>query len=83
MSSSVISLGASHPERDQLVGVVRQHLRSELPEVWKYEVVAELAPVALPGHIAARVDLLERGLDTTEARAPPAARTQGVSTAMA
>ncbi|WP_328784862.1 SpoIIE family protein phosphatase [Streptomyces canus] len=61
------------PRADQLVDVVLQHLLSELPEVWKYEDIAAVAPVALSQHIAAILDFLERGLGMTEVRTPPAA----------
>lgn len=53
--------------------VVLEHLLSELPEVWKYEDVAAVAPVALSEHIATVLDFLERGLDMTEVTTPPAA----------
>ncbi|WP_159054717.1 hypothetical protein [Streptomyces dysideae] len=53
--------------------MVLQHLLSELPEVWKYEDIAAVAPVALSEHIAAILDFLERGLDMTKVRTPPAA----------
>lgn len=53
--------------------VVLQHLLGELPDMWKYEDLASLAPVALSEHIAAALDFLERGLDTTKVRTPPAA----------
>ncbi|WP_405718704.1 SpoIIE family protein phosphatase [Streptomyces sp. NBC_01537] len=61
------------PRADQLADVVLQHLLHELPEVWKYEDIAAVAPVALSEHIAAVLDFLERGLDMTEVRTPPAA----------
>ncbi|MCO6008109.1 SpoIIE family protein phosphatase [Actinoallomurus purpureus] len=53
--------------------MILQHLRSELPELWKYEDIAALAPVALSEHVAAGLDFFERGLDMTEVRTPPAA----------
>ncbi|MDQ1051058.1 hypothetical protein [Streptomyces sp. V4I2] len=49
------------PRADQLGDVVLQHLLSELPEVWKYEDIAAVAPVALSEHIATVLDFLERG----------------------
>ncbi|MEU5340447.1 SpoIIE family protein phosphatase [Streptomyces sp. NPDC020766] len=61
------------PRADQLGDVVLQHLLNEFPEVWKYEDIATVAPVALSEHIAAVLDFLERGLDMTEVRTPPAA----------
>jgi serine phosphatase RsbU (regulator of sigma subunit)/anti-sigma regulatory factor (Ser/Thr protein kinase) len=61
------------PRADQLADVVLQHLLAELPEVWKYEDIAAVAPTALSEHIATILDLLERGLDMTEVRTPPAA----------
>ncbi|WP_329333747.1 SpoIIE family protein phosphatase [Streptomyces sp. NBC_01352] len=61
------------PRADQLGDVVLEHLLSELPEVWKYEDVAAVAPVALSEHIATVLDFLERGLDMTEVTTPPAA----------
>lgn len=60
------------PRADQLVDVVLQHLRDELPEMWKYEDIAALAPEALPEHVAAILDFIEHGLDLTEVRTPPA-----------
>ncbi|RPE39130.1 serine phosphatase RsbU (regulator of sigma subunit) [Streptomyces sp. Ag109_O5-1] len=56
-----------------MVDVVLQRLRGELPEVWEYEDIAALAPVALSEHVAAFLDFLERGLDMTEVGTPPAA----------
>ncbi|MDX5567852.1 SpoIIE family protein phosphatase [Streptomyces sp. ID05-04B] len=61
------------PRADQIAHVILQHLRSELPEVWKYEDIAAVAPVALSEHIAASLNFLERGLDMAEVRTPPAA----------
>ncbi|MFD3499452.1 SpoIIE family protein phosphatase [Streptomyces sp. NPDC058678] len=61
------------PRADQLTDVVLHHLLDELPEVWKYEDIASVAPVALSEHIAAILDFLERGLAVTEVRTPPAA----------
>ncbi|WP_433189249.1 ATP-binding SpoIIE family protein phosphatase [Actinoallomurus sp. CA-150999] len=61
------------PRADQLVDVILRHLRGELPEVWKYKDIAALAPVALSEHVAASLDFLERDLDMTEVRTPPAA----------
>ncbi|MFF0042722.1 SpoIIE family protein phosphatase [Streptomyces mirabilis] len=61
------------PRADQLADVVLRQLRDELPEVWKYEDIAAVAPVALSEHVAASLDFLERGLDMTEVRTPPAA----------
>ncbi|MCX4706273.1 SpoIIE family protein phosphatase [Streptomyces sp. NBC_01373] len=61
------------PRADQLGDVVLEHLLSELPEVWKYEDIAAVAPVALSEHIATVLDFLERGLDMTEVTTPPAA----------
>ncbi|WP_327434426.1 ATP-binding SpoIIE family protein phosphatase [Streptomyces sp. NBC_01236] len=60
------------PRADQLVDVMLRHLRDELPEVWRYEDIAALAPVALAERVAAALDFLERGLDMTEVRSPPA-----------
>lgn len=60
------------PRADQLVDVVLRHLRDELPEVWKYEDIAAVAPAALSEHIAAVLHFLERGLAMTEVRTPPA-----------
>ncbi|MEV0738999.1 hypothetical protein AB0I51_24355 [Streptomyces sp. NPDC050549] len=53
--------------------VVLQYLLSELPEIWKYEDIAAVGPVALSENIAAVLDFLEHGLDLTEIRTPPAA----------
>ncbi|MGP4049273.1 ATP-binding SpoIIE family protein phosphatase [Streptomyces sp. 2A115] len=61
------------PRADELVDVVLRHLLDELPEVWKYEDIASVAPVALSEHIAAVLDFLERDLDMTKVRTPPAA----------
>ncbi|MFD5595636.1 SpoIIE family protein phosphatase [Streptomyces griseorubiginosus] len=61
------------PRADQMVHVMLQHLRSELPEVWKYEDIASVAPAALSEHIAAGLDFLEHGLAMAEVRTPPAA----------
>lgn len=56
-----------------MVDVVLRRLRDELPEVWKYEDIAALAPTGLSEHITASLDFLERGLDMTEVRTPPGA----------
>ncbi|MGW2521543.1 hypothetical protein ACWC09_31900 [Streptomyces sp. NPDC001617] len=53
--------------------MVLQNLRSGLPEVWKYEDTASVAPVALSEDVAAVLERLERGLDMTEVRTRPAA----------
>ncbi|WP_405892385.1 hypothetical protein OG272_02640 [Streptomyces sp. NBC_00104] len=47
MSSSAISLGVSHPERINGATWCCNNLLGELPEVWKYEDIATLAPVPL------------------------------------
>lgn len=56
-----------------MVDVVLQRLRGELPEAWEYEDIAALAPLALSEHVTAVLDFLERDLDITEVRTPPAA----------
>ncbi|NEB04210.1 SpoIIE family protein phosphatase [Streptomyces sp. SID13726] len=61
------------PRADQLVDVILEHLRDELPDVWQYEDVAAQAPVGLSEHVAASLDFLERGLDMAEVRTPPGA----------
>ncbi|MEU1193086.1 SpoIIE family protein phosphatase [Streptomyces sp. NPDC005859] len=61
------------PRADQMVHVMLQHLRSELPDVWKHEDIAAVAPAALSEHIAAGLDFLEHGLDMAAVRTPPAA----------
>ncbi|MET7699575.1 SpoIIE family protein phosphatase [Streptomyces sp. NPDC005485] len=61
------------PRADQLVEVMLRHLRDELPEVWNYDDIAAVAPVALAEHIAAGLDFLERDRDMAEASAPPGA----------
>ncbi|MEV0643243.1 SpoIIE family protein phosphatase [Streptomyces sp. NPDC050619] len=60
------------PRADELVDVVLQHLVDGLPDVWKYEDIAALAPVALSEQMAAVLDFLEHGLGMTEVRTPPA-----------
>ncbi len=61
------------PRADQLSDVLLQHLLGELPDVWKYEDIAAVAPMALSEHVATVLDFLERGLGMTEVRTPPAA----------
>jgi hypothetical protein len=61
------------PRADQVGDMVLQHLLGDLPELWKYEDIAAVAPVALSEHIAAALDFLERGPGMTEVRTPPTA----------
>ncbi|MCX4767825.1 SpoIIE family protein phosphatase [Streptomyces sp. NBC_01275] len=61
------------PRADQLVDVALRSLRDALPQLWKYEDIAALAPMALSEHVDAVLDFLDRGLDMTEVRTPPAA----------
>ncbi|MET9462390.1 SpoIIE family protein phosphatase [Streptomyces canus] len=61
------------PRSDQLTEVVLQRLRSELPEVWKYEDIAAAAPAGLSEHVDAVLEFLERGRDLPEATTLPAA----------
>ncbi|MEU0821024.1 ATP-binding SpoIIE family protein phosphatase [Streptomyces mirabilis] len=60
-------------QSDQLTEVVLQRLRSELPEVWRYEDIAALAPVALSEVVETALEFLERGRDLSEVTTPPAA----------
>ncbi|MGW4143262.1 ATP-binding SpoIIE family protein phosphatase [Streptomyces mirabilis] len=60
-------------QSDQLTEVVLQRLRSELPEVWRYEDIAALAPVALSEVVDTALEFLERGRDLSEVTTPPAA----------
>ncbi|MEU1447663.1 ATP-binding SpoIIE family protein phosphatase [Streptomyces mirabilis] len=61
------------PRSDQLTEVVLQRLRSELPDVWRYEDIAALAPAALSEVVDTVLDFLERGRDLSEVTTPPAA----------
>src|SRR3954468_9890743 len=61
------------PRADQLVDAVLHHLIGELPEVWKYEDIASVAPLALAENIAVVLDFLERDLDLSQVTTPPAA----------
>ncbi|WP_406437350.1 SpoIIE family protein phosphatase [Streptomyces sp. NBC_01613] len=61
------------PRSDQLTQVVLQRLRSELPEVWKYEDIAALAPAGLSEHVDTVLDFLEGGRELSEVTTPPAA----------
>ncbi|MDT9700247.1 SpoIIE family protein phosphatase [Streptomyces sp. P17] len=59
------------PRADQLVDVVLQRLRRELPELWQYEDIAALAPVTVSEHVAAILDVLEHRVDMAEVTTPP------------
>ncbi|WP_406335831.1 SpoIIE family protein phosphatase [Streptomyces sp. NBC_00203] len=61
------------PRSDQLTEVVLQRLRSELPEVWRYEDIAAVAPAGLSEHVDTVLDLLERDRELSEVTTPPAA----------
>ncbi|MFJ9098629.1 SpoIIE family protein phosphatase [Streptomyces sp. NPDC102405] len=59
------------PRADQLVDVVLQRLRRELPELWQYEDIAALAPVTVSEHVTAILDILEHRVDMAEVTTPP------------
>ncbi|MFI8794132.1 SpoIIE family protein phosphatase [Streptomyces sp. NPDC055105] len=61
------------PRSDHLVEVVTERLRGELPEVWKYEDIAALAPVVLSEHVDIVLDFFERGPESSKVTTPPAA----------
>ncbi|MGX1669339.1 ATP-binding SpoIIE family protein phosphatase [Streptomyces sp. NPDC055400] len=61
------------PRSGHLVEVVTERLHGELPEVWKYEDMAALAPVALSAHVDFVLDFLARLPETSEVTTPPAA----------
>ncbi|WP_234468456.1 SpoIIE family protein phosphatase [Streptomyces sp. MBT62] len=61
------------PRADQLTAGVVDLVRSELPELWKYEDLATAVPVAVSGHVIAVLDLNEHSLDVTKVEALPAA----------
>lgn len=56
-----------------MTDVILQHLRSELPDIWKYADLAAVARAALAEHIAAGLDFFEYDRDMCEVRTPPAA----------
>lgn len=60
------------PRADQLVDAVVDLIRSELPDLWKYEDLATAVPVAVSGHVIAVLDLNEHSLDVTKVKALPA-----------
>ncbi|MER5540596.1 ATP-binding SpoIIE family protein phosphatase [Streptomyces mirabilis] len=60
------------PRVDQLVDVVLQSLRRELPELWQYEDIAALAPVTVSEHVTTILDVLEHRIDIAEVTTPPA-----------
>ncbi len=53
--------------------MVTERLRGELPEVWKYEDIAVLAPVVLSEHIDIVLDFFERGPESSKVTTTPAA----------
>lgn len=59
------------PRANEVVDVLLQGLSSELPDLWKYEELAALAPVTASEHVSAFLDVLEGDLDTSEVTAPP------------
>ncbi|MET7930801.1 SpoIIE family protein phosphatase [Streptomyces sp. NPDC005349] len=61
------------PRSDHLVEVVTERLRGELPEVWKYEDMAALAPVVLSEHVDIVLEFFERGPENSKVTTPPAA----------
>ncbi|WP_371583269.1 SpoIIE family protein phosphatase [Streptomyces sp. NBC_01314] len=61
------------PQSDQLTESVLQRLRSELPEVWRYEDIAAAAPAGLAEHVDSILDFLEHGRELSEIKTPPAA----------
>ncbi|UUU31152.1 SpoIIE family protein phosphatase [Streptomyces sp. CA-210063] len=60
------------PRADQFVDAVLQRLRRELPELWQYEDIAALAPVAVSEHVTAVLDVLEHRIDMADVTTPPA-----------
>ncbi|MEU1577605.1 SpoIIE family protein phosphatase [Streptomyces collinus] len=61
------------PRADELVDVVLERLRRELPELWEFEDIAALAPPALSEQVVTALDLLQHGFDVSKVVTPPAA----------
>ncbi|WP_407555421.1 SpoIIE family protein phosphatase [Streptomyces sp. Pv4-95] len=61
------------PRAAQSVDVLLEGMRSELPELWKYEDVAALALEETTAHVNVFLDMFEHGLDVNEVEAPPEA----------
>ncbi|MFJ7948540.1 SpoIIE family protein phosphatase [Streptomyces sp. NPDC096354] len=59
------------PRTNESGRALLQRMRSELPELSRYEVIGALAPEETAGHVAAFLDVLEHGFDTSEVAAPP------------
>ncbi|MDO0916561.1 SpoIIE family protein phosphatase [Streptomyces sp. DT2A-34] len=61
------------PRSDQLTDALIQRLRSDVPQLWKFEDIAAPALVATSEHVNNWLDVLEYGFDVAEVKAPPAA----------
>ncbi|MEU8524028.1 SpoIIE family protein phosphatase [Streptomyces sp. NPDC048629] len=61
------------PRTNQSADVLLRRIRSELPDPSLDEDIAALVSEETTGHVAAFLDVLEHGIDTTEFTAPPQA----------
>ncbi|WP_225830125.1 SpoIIE family protein phosphatase [Streptomyces sp. NK08204] len=58
------------PRANQSADVMLQRIRSGLPDLWRYEDIAALAPEETAGHVLTILDVMEHGLDVTEVETP-------------
>ncbi|MCT4353417.1 SpoIIE family protein phosphatase [Streptomyces sp. Je 1-79] len=61
------------PRVNESADVLLRRMRSELPELWRYDDLSPMAVEETAGHVTAFLDVLEHGLDVTQARTPPSA----------
>ncbi|MFE3580111.1 ATP-binding SpoIIE family protein phosphatase [Streptomyces vinaceus] len=61
------------PRTNQLVEVLLERLRSELPELWQHGDAAEMIRDETAAHVTTCLDVLEHGRNPTEIEAPPEA----------
>jgi serine phosphatase RsbU (regulator of sigma subunit)/anti-sigma regulatory factor (Ser/Thr protein kinase) len=64
---------ALRPQANQAADVLLQHLRSELPELWRDEDLSPLAVEETAAHVTAFLDMLEHGLSPGRVETPAVA----------
>ncbi|MEU6592327.1 SpoIIE family protein phosphatase [Streptomyces sp. NPDC046881] len=58
------------PRSDQWAGLLMEHARGELPELWQHEDLVQHALKETADHLIVFLDALEEGRDVTEAKVP-------------